>query len=231
VKTPAIQKVLDCINGKAKDKKLEPADFVACFDANECTYELVMSQKSLHLSCYTASPKKCELPRVILNCGKAPQSMLASFNLCPHSPNHVEVAEQVGADPRLGRILGMSKFPFPWDKQRGIGDVLIKSPNPPPQGCFGGACHDVRKAPLIANDGVPYLDTLPHPESVISNKSLTDVCKCLTEENFDKIVFYPDYSDGKATNDATKENIAVVRALCGAFGKVEFKQKEPPKKP
>jgi hypothetical protein len=57
------------------------------------------------------------------------------------------------------------------------------------------------------------------------------VCKCLTDEKFDKIVCYPNFSDDPPTVDVTKENLAIVRALCGAFGKVEFKQKEPPKKP
>jgi len=229
----AIKEVIDCLNKKAKDGKLAPADAVSCFKDKGCKYQLVMSVKSLHISCYAADQnKKCELPRVILHCGKDPNAVLAGFNLCPIDPNHVEVSQQVTADP--GRLFAMSQFRFPQEKDstRKLDDVLKKerfvgSPN----GCFGGTCHASHDSPKIAGGGVAFSDKVPAADSVPETQTLEEVCECLKNAKFDEVIPYtePKSSGNPSSPVDPKTNIDVVRALCEEILKPKFEKRAAPK--
>jgi hypothetical protein len=207
VETAAITATLECLNKKQANtkEKLSPADAIDCFD-KACTYQLVMSVKSLHEACYT--PGGCELPRVLVHCGKPPSATIASFNLCPVKPDHFEVAEQVGTSDAQVPIFGMSMFEFPWHKQQTIGAVLITDKNKT-HTCFGGTCHWTSKVPAIANGGIPHLDQPPKLFPT-TQTDLENVCKCLADETFTRIKRTPNAGE----TDVDAANIALVRKMC-----------------
>jgi len=219
VETKAIDAILKCLNDKQAKQKapLSVADAIDCFP-KECTYELVMSVKSLHNSCYT--PNGCELPRVLLHCGEGTGSSIGSFNLCPTRSDrvkgfthHFEVSEEVGTTDDKTRIFAFSQGHFPWKQQ----DILITPDKK--FTCFGGTCHAFAEKPSIANKGVPYLDQIPKhfPEK---QKDLEAVCKCMTDEAFTEVK-YSKNSDGIAVE---KDDIALVRKMCDLL-KERFKQR------
>jgi hypothetical protein len=223
VETKAINAIVQCLKDKQAKQKapLSVADAIDCFP-KECTYELVMSVKSLHNSCYTA--KGCELPRVLVHCGEGTGSSIGSFNLCPTRSNrvkdfthHFEISEDVGTKDKT-RIFAFSQALFPWKEQ----EVLITDDKK--FTCFGGTCHSFSDKPTIANKGVPFLDHVPEyfPEK---QKDIEAVCKCMTDEAFTEIKYRMD-GEGVAVE---KDDVELARKMCGLF-KDRFKQR-PPREP
>ncbi|HKO49195.1 MAG TPA: hypothetical protein VJV79_15790 [Polyangiaceae bacterium] len=224
VETKAINAIVQCLKDKQAKQKapLSVADGIDCFP-KECSYELVMSVKSLHNSCYTA--KGCELPRVLVHCGEGAGSSIGSFNLCPTRSSrvkgfthHFEIAEQVATTEEKARIFAFSQALFPWQEQ----EVLITDAKKAT--CFGGTCHSFADKPTIANKGTPFTDHVPQffPET---QKDLEAVCKCMTDEAFTEIKFSKDTKEGDGVA-VEKDDVALARQMCGLF-KDRFKQLPP----
>jgi hypothetical protein len=208
--TGAIKDFVTCLNTKiGQGSNADISATLQCLPAS-CTMTLTMSDESAQPACSLGGgdgvTKKCQLPRVILNC-PGPPPFIPSYTLCPGSDgsnehvNRVEIGVEVSRRKSIRLVMGdVSIPPGPYQRLNGWRDVISAVPDS--KGC--NECHEggnenatkgAQQSIAIDTFGTSHIGTELAPYIIATNEpgraiepgpglkaqSLNEICGCIDD--------------------------------------------------
>ena len=182
-----IEDFIACVNGRlAGNPDVTAADTVQCLPKG-CSVTLTMSNQSAQAGCFAeGGGRRCQLPRVILEC-PGPPKLMPSYLLCPEDSvsegvagrDRVEIGQSIDTDGNL-RMADVPVPPGAFSNIDASGAIskVTGSDDKGTKGCNDGGCHDAQAPTAGAPTEQPsqpldpFTSSRGNPDCIIS----TDRC-------------------------------------------------------